>query len=182
MANSRVLILGGTPDQLHQLATLMVGTYDFSIFPEDCLLSEQEIYPGPSLILFIPENPSDDLGASLKNIRKKLPDTPVVFLAENPGKADIIRAFRFGIADYLLFPLQGDEFLQVLESRAKNNRLWFSAPAIQKWRARLRYWLGMRPERSQAQQPPGLPGGFPFSPEAVAGKQLHEVEVMYTAN
>ena len=140
MAASRILIFGGPPYQLRQVTELIVYDWAVSICPPGRMPAKHDIDPPPELALLVPEDPSDENLPTLQIIRKALPGLPVIMIAKDPAKEDIIRAFRLGIKDYLLFPLQADE-LQLVLNKYRKKEAASSGFSLRGWGARLRNWL-----------------------------------------
>ena len=183
MTNPRIIIWGGNPEQLHQVTKLIAGAGALSIFPPGHLLSEADVHPAPGLVLLIQDGAFDEVMPRLEAVQEKLPSTPVIWMADNPERADIIQAFRLGVKDCLLFPLQAEEFRQALEKHGKSNP---AMPSLKRWGERLRQWLGIAPEQPAGspaamwlkESVDGLPEGLLF-PAARHEQAGHEVEVQF---
>lgn len=179
MTVSRIVIFGGSPDQLHQVAELIAGAWAMSIFPAGHRLIDADLFPPPGLILFIQEGSFQEAMPLLASVQKKLPHTPVIWIAEKPEREDIIRAFRFGVNDCLLFPLKADEFREALERHGESHA---GVGPIKRWRDQFRQWLGIgqAPQDGMGlkKSADGMPGGilFPAARQKQAG---HEIEVQF---
>ncbi len=111
----QILILGGKAEQLHQLSPLIPPTFSTIFFPAKHQLFPDDVSSTPQLILVIQEGSDGKALKSLRTFRENYCDTPILFFAKNPDKKDIIKAFRVGASDYLMFPIEPEEFSQALK-------------------------------------------------------------------
>lgn len=190
MTDPRVIIFGDSPEQLHQVTQLIMGAWPISIFPVGHLLGEADVHPPAGLVLFIQNGPFAGSRPFLEAIRKRLPLAPVILIAEEPAREDIIQAFRFGVKDLLLFPLQGDELQRAIKEHGRLANSPAHRPPLARWKKKLRLWLGIGGNHEDAltasvlESKPGqdrMFGGFAFSP---AGEEAgrHDVEARFFGN
>ncbi len=190
MTDPRVIIFGGSPYQLHQVSELIMGVWPISVFPVGHLLREADIHPPPGLILFIQNGPFTESRPFLEAVRQSLSHVPVILIAEEPDREDIIQAFRFGVRDCLLFPLQADEFMRAVKEHWKVANSPVSIPLLVKWKKKLSSWMGIRGRYRGAFAASALESkagrfkefsGFPFSPTGEEPAR-HDVDARFFGN
>lgn len=160
MTDPRVIIIGGNPDQLHQVAEAVSGSWAISILPSGRLMERADIYPPPSLALLIPKGPFHSTVPILEAIREKLPHTPVIMIGEAPEREDIIHAFRSEVKDYLLFPVQAAELRQAMDKHGRDSNPLNGLQALGRWVKKLRRWLEIGDSHSNEQLQPGMHAEF----------------------
>lgn len=186
MSDPRVIVFGGSPDQLHQITRAIVGAWALSILPPAHILEKGNAFPPQEVVIFILDGPLAEALPYLEAIPQKLPGAPVILIAEKPDREDIIQAFRLGVKDCLLFPLEPDEFRKTLEGHWKSNNFQAGKPQCRRWKERLLNWLGIVPVQripSPASlklgiRPDGLPESF-FLPKGRQELAGHEVEAQF---
>ncbi len=122
MAPERILILGGSPNQVYELIQNIPDSYSIKLQQIEQYLNEINKSSKPSLIIVIP-------GASHKNalelldlIRAIQDNLPVLFLAANPDNTEIIEAFRRGATDYFVLPLQPEDLCMTIDKHIRKQR------------------------------------------------------------
>lgn len=162
----RILIFGGNSDQLFQVTRLIPGICPVSVFPLEYTLSLNNVTPVPRLVLIIPEPSFEGAKKALLIIRKKLPKVPVLFIADNPDKEDIIDSFGLGVTHFLLFPLQPEKFLAVIERLIYEQHRVSLFSLFRFWAFKLKSILKLNEVKIFKKQPPlvlptllGLPDG-----------------------
>lgn len=114
MSIPRILLFAEMSGGLQQITQLISGQCELCNYSLRHRLSKEEASLQPSLVIFLHKNAGQQALAGYQALKPLLPDTPVIFLGENPTREDIIEAFRLGVKDYLLFPIQPDVFLQLI--------------------------------------------------------------------
>ena len=117
-SHPHILILGGNSAQIHQISPLLPANFSTTFLAAEHQFIANDFSIIPQLILVIQENRDSKTLDSLKNYRAIYRDVPILFIAKNPDKKGIIEAFRLGASDYLLFPVEPEEFLEVLNKYA----------------------------------------------------------------
>lgn len=155
MTDPRVIIVGGNPGQLYQVTEVLGDSCAISILPPRQVQGNTAVRISPSLILLIPEGPFPDTLPILETLRKQLPQTPVIMIGEAPEREDIIQAFRFGVKDYLLFPIKAPELLYAIKKHGKAQSTPLALPFFKKWSEKFSRWLGAKGEEGHRQTRPG---------------------------
>lgn len=186
MTSPRITIFGGNADQVYQVIQLIPRSCAISLFSLEQELNEKHIHPKPSLVLIITSGSDTRFLPCLQTIRQRPPDTPVVVLGEDPEKEDIIQAFRFGIADYLLFPLDAEIFSGALEKYLQQQDSSSLRSFFHHWVAR----FGWRPNKDATRGQPMHASPFLKPPADAASEdfpvsifpqeqELHELNVHF---
>ncbi len=128
MTTPRILLFAESSGGLQLITHLISGHCELCTYSLRHRLTREEASPLPSLVLFLHKNSAQQALSDFQALKNLLPDTPVIFLGENPSKEDIIEAFRLGAKDYLIFPIQPEVLLQLVQpylNQSKGGLLFF---------------------------------------------------------
>ena len=78
----------------------------------------------------------DSIFKKLKHVRSAFPELPVLIIAESPSQDEIINAFRMGVSDFLILPVDAVELIKCLHRHTwlqRNNLSISDSPIKRNW-------------------------------------------------
>ena len=72
----------------------------------------------------------------LKVVRSLFPELPIVMIADSPSQEDIIKAFRLGVTDFLIYPIEAEDLISCLHRNTwlqRNNLTISDSPLKRNW-------------------------------------------------
>ncbi len=87
--------------------------------------SQLRKYGKYSLAIILHDPPKANAFLKLKELRAILPEIPIIFLALNPSREEIVSAVRMGVADIFILPVPPDELISgIYKNQKKEKRFW----------------------------------------------------------
>lgn len=118
-ARGRIVIIDDDPEILNAIAALLelegyaTETYTSATDYLHVLTYNRPYFPGPSCVLCDVKMPGLD-GLQLQNRLAELADTPLLLMSGASSVEEAVSAFRAGVVDFLLKPIDADTLLNAV--------------------------------------------------------------------
>lgn len=137
-SSSPLILFGGNAKQINRIFELIPNGYELHPFPLTYRLTATNLQQRPLMIILI-HNPKEDSALEkLAELQKRFPKIPTLVIGEQAPRSDIIQAFRLGVKDFLLFPVDQEAFT---EAFARLLQVSLSDEEIEGWGRHVMKWI-----------------------------------------
>ena len=141
---------------------------EFSVFACNELSWDKITAFEPDAVFICPNgNIKTDL-EKIKGLIADLDETPVLMMSAHADAGDVVKAFRYGVKGFFLWPEPIDNIRSTLSQLTNSRRL-----LLRKWLGRIKKRLFLSARQSGSGRVSTLPGVSAFSPAAPAGYDLY---------
>jgi DNA-binding SARP family transcriptional activator len=148
-----IVLIGGASNQVRKIKAIAWDRFALLEFPAnfDQHLHEIENLAG-NVVIFFFHNPANEMTQALSQLKERFPKLPVVMVGKSSTRKDIIRAFRHGVDDFLIWPAEEKEVLFLLE-RYLSGSQYSPQRTFRNWWRKISRLLGLPKPGRQSRYP-----------------------------
>lgn len=127
-----VLVVGNDIEALDSVVLAIQSYFQIDVVPlEDVLLLEPDL-PSYGAVIIYHESASENGLNILWKLRQSNNELPILLVAHDPSREEVIAAYRLGVTDFFILPLNAKELSLKIKSVVKTPKLGVKPPLLHK--------------------------------------------------
>jgi len=114
VGNPKIILFSNSKDPINILSQMADFFYDVLPFPFSGDVKKIRGLKKIAASIIFKSSPQQSVLKKLKELRLAFPELPILIIADSPSQEEIIQAFRMGVSDFLVLPVEAGELISSL--------------------------------------------------------------------